>query len=222
VKAIMFDLDETLLNREESLRRFIGDQYKRLFSGLMVNEEDFSSRFIEWDKRGYVWKDEVYAKLIDCFSLNHFSTEELVQDYLLNFARHATPFAGVHHVLSTLKRKGYLLGLITNGREDLQSSTIKALDIEQYFDLILISESIGIKKPDPRIFVHALNELHVEACNAIYVGDHPINDIEAAIRCGITGIWKQSESRDSQDFQYSIKELPEIFNFLENQDRNLS
>jgi putative hydrolase of the HAD superfamily len=222
VKAIMFDLDETLLNREESLKRFIGDQYNRLFSGLMVNKEDFSSKFIEWDQHGYVWKDEVYSKIIDYFSLNHFHAEELVQDYLLNFGRHAVPYSGLHHVLSTLKRAGYLLGLITNGREDLQSSTIKALDIEHFFDLILISESFGIKKPDPRIFVHALNELHVEAGDAIYVGDHPNNDIEAAIRCGMTGIWKQTDCWDGQDYQHSIKELPDLLKFLKEKDINLS
>ncbi|MGR3764618.1 HAD family hydrolase [Rossellomorea sp. NS-SX7] len=214
MKAILFDLDETLLNREHSLLNFISDQYDRIFIDYVVNKEEFCSKFIEWDQRGYVWKDVVYEKLIEYFDLNHFCTQDLVVDYLSNFARHATPFPGLHHVLSTLKREGYSLGLITNGREDLQTSSIEGLQIESYFDIILISESFGAKKPDISIFTHALRHLGVEPANAVYVGDHPINDVEASIRCGMTGVWKKTDAWDGQGIQYKIKELPDLLELM--------
>jgi putative hydrolase of the HAD superfamily len=210
LKAILFDLDETLLDREQSLLNFISDQYDRIFTKYGVNKEEFCLKFVEWDQRGYVWKDVVYAKLIKFFSLHHLCPEDLVKDYLLNFAGHATPFPGLHDVLSTLKREGYFLGLITNGREDLQTSTIEALKIASFFDIILISESFGVKKPDSRIFKHALNQLGIEPSNAVYVGDHPINDVEASNRSGMTGVWKKSEWWDGEGIQYKIEELSEL------------
>jgi putative hydrolase of the HAD superfamily len=214
LKAILFDLDETLLDREQSLLNFISDQYDRLFTKYDVNKEEFCLKFVELDQRGYVWKDVVYANLIKFFSLQHLCPEDLVKDYLLNFAGHATPFPGLHHVLSTLKREGYFLGLITNGREDLQTSTIEALKIAPFFDIILISESFGIKKPDPRIFKHALNQLGVEPSNALYVGDHPINDVEASICCGMTGVWKKSDCWDGEGIQYKIEELSDLLKLI--------
>lgn len=219
MKAILFDLDETLLDREQSLLNFISDQYDRLFTNYGVNKEEFCSKFVEWDQRGYVWKDVVYAKLIKYFSLHHLCTEDLVNDYLLNFAGHSTPCTGLHHVLATLKREGYFLGLITNGREDLQTSTIKALKIAPFFDIILISESLGIKKPDLRIFKHALNQLGIEPSKAVYVGDHPINDVEASIRLGMTGIWKKTEYWDGEGIQYKIEELSDLLKLIKYIDK---
>jgi putative hydrolase of the HAD superfamily len=222
LKAILFDLDETLLDREQSLLNFISDQYDRLFTKYGVNKEEFCSKFMEWDQRGYVWKDVVYAQLIKFFSLQHLCPEDLVKDYLLHFARHATPFPDLHHVLSTLKREGYFLGLITNGREDLQTSTIEALKIAPFFDIILISESFGIKKPDPRIFKHALNQLGVEPSNAVYVGDHPINDVEASIRSGMKGVWKKTECWDGEGIQYIIEELSDLLRLIKNIDKTIN
>ncbi|WP_175991388.1 HAD family hydrolase [Bacillus sp. Marseille-Q1617] len=216
MKAILFDLDETLLNRERSLLNFIRDQYDRLFAEYDVNKEEFCSKFMEWDQRGYVWKDVVYEQIIKFFSLDHFCTEELVRDYVLNFASHAAAFPGLHHVLSTLKREGYYLGLITNGRVDLQTSTIEALKIAPFFDIILISESFGIKKPDPRIFKHALNQLGVEPSSAVYVGDHPINDVKAAKQCGMKGIWRKTAHWDGEGIQYEIEELPDLLELIKN------
>ncbi|MCA1053967.1 HAD family hydrolase [Rossellomorea aquimaris] len=214
MKAILFDLDETLLNRSQSLEYFIHDQYTRLFSSYQLEEEDFCSRFIEWDQRGYVWKDIVYERLIAHYSLDHFQVNDLVEDYLVNFGRHAKGFEGVDSVLSTLKKEGFVLGLITNGREDLQSSSIKALQIEQYFDIMVISESIGMKKPDPRIFHHALSQLGVDPENAVYIGDHPVNDVEAAQKAGMHAIWKRTSHWDGKGIQHVIDDLSEILTYL--------
>lgn len=65
-KAVLFDLDGTLLNRDKSIELFINQQYERLFDLLShISKEQYNSRFIELDNRGYVWKDKVYQQLID-------------------------------------------------------------------------------------------------------------------------------------------------------------
>lgn len=70
--------------------------------------------------------------------------------------------------------------MITNGFGQFQMDNLKSLQIEKYFDVILVSEWEGIKKPDPRIFNKALNILNVQPNEAIFVGDHPENDVLAA------------------------------------------
>lgn len=94
-------------------------------------------------------------------------------------------------MLDTLQEHEYSLGLITNGRGTFQTRAVRGLDIEQYFDAILISESEGVKKPDIQIFQRALNKLGVEASTSVFVGDHPQTDIAGAKNAGIKTIWKK-------------------------------
>lgn len=156
-KAVLFDLDGTLLNRDASVKAFIDNQYDRLKNWVgHVPKEQYMTRFIELDKRGYVWKDKVYQQLTQEFSISTITWEALLQDYIREFQFHCIPFDQLLQMLEDLKSKNMLLGMITNGYGQFQMDNIKALGIENYFDVILVSEWEGIKKPDPEIFKRAL------------------------------------------------------------------
>ncbi|MGG3279911.1 HAD family hydrolase [Paenibacillus solani] len=115
-------------------------------------------------------------------------------DEYLSFFREQIPLCiqpmdQLHSVLRYLKSKGLKLGIITNGTVQVQEGKIHQLGISGYFDSIVISEETGVKKPDPRIYIKALEQLKVIAAEAWYVGDHPHNDIVGATECGIKAIW---------------------------------
>lgn len=191
-KAVLFDLDGTLLNRDESVELFINQQYERLYELLShIPKEQYISRFIELDNHGYVWKDKVYQQLICEFNIPSVTWEELLQDYVKQFKHHCVGFPHIHKMLEELKNNKIALGLITNGYGQFQMDNIKALDIEKYFDVILVSEWEGIKKPNPQIFMNALEQLNVEASESVFIGDHPENDVKAAQNVGMKGIWKK-------------------------------
>lgn len=70
IKAVIFDLDGTLLNRDESVKKFIDNQYERLNKWVgHLSKEKYTTRFIELDSHGYVWKDKVYQQLVDEFEI---------------------------------------------------------------------------------------------------------------------------------------------------------
>lgn len=72
--------------------------------------------------------------------------------------------------------------------------TIKGLlfDLDgTLLDRDLISESEGLRKPDPKIFERALKKLNVMAEETIFVGDHPIHDVAASRAVGMQGWWKE-------------------------------
>ncbi|MBD2434684.1 MULTISPECIES: HAD family hydrolase [Fischerella] len=192
LKAILFDLDGTLLDRETSLKQFIGTQYDRLIWGLHeIPKEDYISRFIELDCRGYVWKDKVYQSLISEFSIKKLSWQDLLNDYENQFIHSCVPFPHLKTTLETLKTSGYLLGIITNGLEIFQHRTIQGLGIENYFDVIIISESEGVRKPEAEIFDRALQKLRVKAQQSVFVGDHPTIDVLGAKSFGMKAVWKR-------------------------------
>ncbi|WP_145040421.1 HAD family hydrolase [Paenibacillus sp. Y412MC10] len=214
--TVVFDLDGTLLDRDTSLVRFVQDQYDRLslHGGLTVGRDAYVRRFVELDRRGYVWKDQVYRQLTEEFALP-LNWEALLQDYILGFQQHCVGFPNLHETLDSLKGKGIKLGLISNGYGEFQYNNIKGLGIEPYFDLIVISEWEGLRKPDPRIFANTLSRLESKAGESIYVGDHPDNDVTASRLIGMKGIWKRDPYYD-RDFAKDgeISDLLEILHYL--------
>ncbi|OAB45866.1 L-2-haloalkanoic acid dehalogenase [Paenibacillus antarcticus] len=210
LKAIIFDLDGTLLNRDLSLKNFVEHQYDRYDAFQHVKKEVWVQRFIELDERGYVWKDRVYQSLIDEFEVK-LDRQVLLDDYIEGFQYHCVGFPGMVEMLNYLKEKNLKLGVITNGYERFQDNNIQSLKISHYFEVILISEREGIRKPNPEIFLRAANELGVKPEESIYVGDHPNNDIEACLNVGMRSIWKKDELYNQpMDSTWTIKELSEI------------
>ena len=217
IKAVLFDLDGTLLDRDQSLQLFVNDQYERLNEFLShIPKEKYVSRFIQLDQRGYVWKDKVYQQLIVEFNITSITWEALLQDYLNEFKHHCVGFPHIHEMLEKLKNNGFALGMITNGYGQFQMDNIIALQIEKYFDVILVSEWEGIKKPDPQIFMNALQKLHVAPSESVFIGDHPENDVKAAQYVGMKGIWKKDAEWDDVQADAVIDNYIELPLIIEN------
>ncbi|MBX9974094.1 HAD family hydrolase [Cytobacillus firmus] len=211
IKAVIFDLDGTLLNRDESVKMFIQKQYERLIKLVgHIPKERYVRRFIELDNRGYDWKDKVYQQLVNEFDITNITSEELLQDYISQFKIHCISFPNLISMLEELRANKLVLGLITNGKGQFQMDNITALGIRDYFQTILVSEWEGVKKPDPQIFKRALDQLNVLPYESIFVGDHPDNDIKAAQNVGMKGIWKKDFQWNNVKADFIVDDLAEL------------
>lgn len=216
MEAVFFDLDGTLMDRNASLIKFIDDQYERYKNELrMVDKEIYKSRFIELDCRGYVWKDRVYKQLLQELKITGLEAENLLEDYVTNFKQSCVPFPNLHDVLDKLQRMGIKLGVISNGKGQFQRDNLIELGIHDYFDTVLISESVGLRKPDPRIFKKALENLSVSAENSIFVGDHPEADVQAARNAGMISVWMRDDYWGYAEADYIIDDLRELLVIIE-------
>ncbi|WLD92302.1 HAD family hydrolase [Alkalihalobacillus sp. AL-G] len=215
IKAVIFDLDGTLLNRDASVRKFIDDQYDRYIKWVgHVPKKEYTSRFIELDCQGYVWKDKVYQQLIDDYNID-LLWEVLLRDYVVQFKNHCVPFVNLIPMLERLKSTSIEMGMITNGNGQFQMDNIIALGIEPYFNTILVSEWEGIKKPDPQLFIKSLKQLNVEPDECIFVGDHPINDVKAAKNVGMKAVWKRDEHWGCVEADFILNDLSELPLFID-------
>lgn len=216
IKVVLFDLDGTLLNRHSSLIQFINAQYERFYKYFShISIDQYCTRFIELDKRGYVWKDQVYKQLIKELDIKGVNYEDLLKDYIENFQHFCEPFPNHYDMLDELKQKSYKLGLITNGNEKFQMDNVKALGLESYFPIILVSEREGISKPNPILFHRALTFFDVLPEEAVYIGDHPENDYNGAKNAGMKVIWKKDTYWKDFQAEFMVDDLLEIPTIIE-------
>jgi putative hydrolase of the HAD superfamily len=188
VKAVFFDLDETILDRAVSLRRFANWQGQALL-GNASSACRFAERFIELDHNGTIWKDEVYRVLVEEFSLVRTSISKLLSSYLEDFQRFCSPSPGIIAEIRKIHAAGLQLGLITNGRSPFQEENFAALGIAELFGTVVVSDAVGFKKPQEEIFYIACERLKLRPEECIHVGDNPAADIDGANAVGMYTIY---------------------------------
>jgi putative hydrolase of the HAD superfamily len=191
-KAVLFDLDGTLYDRDTLVDTLFADQHSR-FLGSVAGciREDFVRRAAELDDHGYKEKTELYRTLADEFGFDGALANRLRDDFWARYVESCETTADTLQTLETLKGAGLALGVITNGSSPLQDSKLEALGLTEFFDVVVISEVEGVRKPDPVIFSRALDRCGVVAKDAVFVGDHPEADIGGARSSGLLPIWKR-------------------------------
>ncbi|ENV09614.1 hypothetical protein F966_02274 [Acinetobacter higginsii] len=188
-KAVIFDLDQTLLDRTTSLIKFLTWQIN-FFQLISANDrEPFIQRFLELDDNGKVWKDRVYENLIQEFSIQGHSKEILLTSYIHDFNKFSCCFEHVENTIIQLKQQGYLIGLISNGRTPFQEHNFYALGLTEFFSSIIVSEVVGLRKPDRAVFLLSCQQLGVHPKDCIFVGDNELADIQGAKAVGMKTIF---------------------------------
>ncbi len=215
IKAVFFDLDGTLLDRDTSVRQFVEAQYDRLIHCLgHISKADYVARFVALDCRGQVWKDRVYQALVEEFKLEGITWQLMLEDYETQFRFHCVPFAGLLEMLSELKHQGYLIGIVTNGLKAFQCRSIEGLSIQDYMDVVLVSDQENIRKPQAEIFQRAMDRLNVSASQSVFVGDNPKADIAGAKGANMRAIWKRNpywpETREADAIIDCLDEIPHL------------
>jgi putative hydrolase of the HAD superfamily len=187
IKAILFDLDDTLLDRALSIEAFVKQQHQQ-YKLDHVPYTAYQRRFAELDERGYSHKPAMFQMLIA-----EFGVDASVDAWLADFEQQAwhscVLLPDAIEVLSELRARGYKLGVITNGEDWSQARKLRVTGLLPLFDLVVISGNERIHKPDPQIFTRAAERLGVPTSQCAFVGDHPRNDIYGASAVGMTTVW---------------------------------
>ena len=214
IRAVLFDLDETLIDRTETMRRFLLGQHLRFTDLHSCTDEEYAEACLGHQQNGYA--DKLTAFTLACFDLGFSSNRlaaEIFEDFKDRYGKEPVLFTGARDTLDMLSQC-YRIGLVSNGRTKGQTAKIEASGIAKYFSSICISESVGCKKPDHAIFLACLSELSVSPSDAVFVGDNPKADIEPAKSLGMRAVWLKNEHFSEPAFCdgviMSIEELPKL------------
>ncbi len=192
VSCILFDLDNTLTDRAASIRQFSVQFFADFRHKLREHAtlDNIHNVMQIGDGGGYRPKEIMFEEIQSNLQWIEAPSLESIAEYWYRVSPQSMQLRpDIHETFDQLQRRGLHLGIITNGKTDVQNATIDATNLRQYFSNIIISEASGFRKPDPQIFRLALSALDTAPEDAVYVGDHPQSDVEGARNAGLKAVW---------------------------------
>ena len=190
IKAVLFDFDETLQDRTAAFESYMDSFLDAFCPDISADEREKRKQDMRvTGNGGYVNRIEWCEQLCDMWGWNDAPpAETLANHYDTCFGDHNVIFSESEKLLAKLKSRGYIVGIITNGPSYLQHHKLDNSSLADYCDIMIVSGDIGIHKPDPEIFRYTADKLGLETSECVYVGDHPVNDIQGALESGMKAI----------------------------------
>ena len=223
-RAILFDLDGTLIDSTDLILRCFQHSWETV-CGFRHSREALVQTF------GTPLRDAMYGLLVtargskargDSAEVDNRTVERLLAEYrAFNVANHdllARPFARTGEVLSELRRRGYVISVVTSKSRELGLRGLRLYSLDALIDSAVFLEDTNVHKPNPEPILAALHRLSEDAQAAAYVGDSR-HDIVAARAAGVRSVaalWGPSPRTELElerpDFTAeSITDLLEIF-----------
>lgn len=224
VKDIFFDLDHTLWDFDKNSMLAFKRVFKKFkitieFHAFLKIYEPINVEYWKKYREDKVSKENLRrGRLIDSFNFFDliYTTEkidEIADAYIqeLPFDNHL--FEGAVEILDYLILK-YKLHIITNGFEEVQHKKLKNSGIDCYFSTVTTSEEVGLKKPNPKVFLTALNKANSLPAQSVMIGDSLEADILGANNIGMQTIFYNYRNENISKKIKSIDSLLEIKNYL--------
>jgi putative hydrolase of the HAD superfamily len=186
--GVLFDLDETLLDRHSTLLRCASELFNDLESTARVNKGTFLALVEKLDGRGRAPRADFFAGLArDAF--DSIAPSQLSDHFDAHLWLKPLPFDGAKEALQALRNRGVPTGIVTNGSKKSQATKLANSGFADLVDAVVISEEFGSRKPDKRIFLHICEVLRIVPEESWHLGDDPIADMFGASQCGLRTIW---------------------------------
>lgn len=204
ITAVLFDLDDTLVDRDASMRWSLAEQYDHFRTALAaIPKEDYVEKLIDYQNHGYINPRIAYERFFATRTVRGLSIQDLNDDIRTRYGGKTVLFDGVEEVLACLADK-YRLAIITNGRIDWQYRKIRESKIEKYFYNVTISEEVACAKPESGIFLECLKKIDRRPEECVFIGDNPETDIKPAVELGLKTIWKYNSIFEEPNYAHGV------------------
>lgn len=197
-KALLLDLDDTLIDTRQGTRLALRDYHGALGGRVRIPLDEVAGI---WDRsikkhfpmyiRGELsFQDQRRWRIRDLFGRPDMADAEAdshFNDYLSHYASHYILFDDVLAFLDGLG--DFPVAIVTNGAVEHQWIKIKATGLDSRIKTIVISEAVGLRKPQPEIFLHAARALGMAAEACLMVGDNYEADCIGARAAGMAAVY---------------------------------
>lgn len=189
VRAILFDLDDTLIDRVGALTRLNRYWYRTLPRDHRPESEDeFVARMFSAADRS-ISPRELYDWMLSIWPGSFRDADAALSAHNAIYPSMTKLTSRTRGMLSYLKGVRIPIGVVTNGPTLLQWAKLRNAGVDSLVDAVVVSEEFGAHKPHPSIFEHALTLIGAGASETVFVGDNPVADIGGAAEVGMRTAW---------------------------------
>lgn len=181
IKAVVFDLDDTLFNQKQWILGKLEIVYS-LLSDYLPEKRVFLLKAIQIIEEGN--RSKLFDALSQEFNFNETLREQLIKTYRKSEPPMCPLYPEVTDVLGQLRKMGLKLALLTDNPVESQKQKVKGCRLEELFDAILYSRESGDEKPEPAVFGKMVDMLGMKAHELIMVGDNLYRDVNGALAAG--------------------------------------
>ena len=227
IKVIIFDADDTLIDHEICENQAL----MNVFNGLkQTYKKEYQSIFRPLDRKlwdsvakgtNIVPKEDIptyrFKKLFDEIHLKVTDYQKANRLFQEGLANSTALIRNAKEMVKYLRDKHYQIYIITNGLVNLQKPRIINSEIAEYISDIIISEEVGVAKPNPEIFNILLKKIKLKPEDMVMIGDSLEKDIKGAIDASINTIWYNPDNKRNNSSikpDYEIKKLLELKEIL--------
>jgi putative hydrolase of the HAD superfamily len=199
IQAVLFDIDDTLFDRnlaQSIILESIVKRFPNVFQNLKM--ERILEAFLESDRLTVTafnagapsegLRDSRSRHFLRLLDIKEDCAGIITDIYVNEYPSIKAPVEGAELLVRTLKRR-FKVGAVSNGLPDVQYHKLETLGLRDAFACIILSEEIGIRKPDPEIFRRAADLLGVSPSVCLYVGNSYDSDIVGAKAAGMSTCW---------------------------------
>lgn len=203
VKGILFDCYDTLIdirNDEDDIQTYATVSSWLQYEGVRIDPDTLRDQYHRRIRRSMdrskekhpeVRLEEIFGEI--CADHRLWEIDELLVGMSAARAFRAASlrrFRAFPETLRLLDHLGYVAkGIVSNGQRVFSEIELKFLDLHRYFDVIVFSSDVRVKKPDPRIFRTALEAMALEPEDALFIGDSFEDDIHGARKVGMQAMF---------------------------------
>lgn len=185
---MLFDLDDTLYNRETSFRAWAASFAA---STLRVEASAIAAlvdRLVVLDNGGYTKRTALFDGIYAEFPHLDDDADHFIEAFYQEFLPLLTLDGGVPETLDYLDHRNVPFGIVTNGSVKQYEKLIQ-LRLHDRIACSLVSDTVQFRKPEAAIFQAALDAMNLRGEQILFVGDHPINDVKGAAALGMQTAW---------------------------------
>jgi putative hydrolase of the HAD superfamily len=227
-RAVLFDIDDTIFDRNraqhlalEIIVRKLPEVFKNLekerIKAAFIESDLITTRDFDAGAPSEGLRDIRSRLFLRILEISEEYTHIITHMYVREYPAVNTPVPGVKDIVSKLGEK-YEMGIVSNGFADVQYTKLDTIGLRQKFTCIVLSEEIGIRKPNPKIFQHAVDVMKLKPEECMYVGNSYANDVIGATHAGMTTCWFNREQLEpaTGDIRpdFVINDLTELIEIL--------
>lgn len=222
---ILFDADDTLFDFKKSARHALShtlsdfkiDTSEAHFQAYETINHEVWLSFERQEITAIQLRSIRFERFLDAIG-EYREPLEMNRHYLDLLSKTDFMLDGATDLVEELTEKKYRIGLITNGLREVQRPRIAKAGMAKYFDIIVVSDEIGVSKPHEGFFNHTFNQMgNPSKSEVIVVGDSLNSDIQGGNSYGVDTCWynpRNASNLTEHAPTYQIDKLSELVKIL--------